>query len=255
MVRDTWLVFTRAMQLSLRNPVWVVLGLVQPILYLALFGPLLEHMPLEGPGGSGGTPEDNWRIFVPGLLVQLGMFGAAFVGFGLIAEYRAGVIERMRVTPASRMALLLGRVLRDVVVLVVQATVLVLCALPFGLRVAWWGAVLGVLVVGLLGVAFSSLSYAAALHLKSEDALAPLLNGLAIPLLLLSGILLPMSLAPAWLENLSDANPVTHVVDGARALFADPVDTSTAVWGLVATTGLVVVGMVVGVRTFRRESG
>src|SRR5258708_33816600 len=99
----------RAMRLSLRNPTWVILGLVQPVLYLSLFGPLLRRLPLSGAGASS---RDNWRIFVPGLLVQLGMFGAAFVGFGLIPEYRPGVIERMAGSPASRAALLLRRVLR-----------------------------------------------------------------------------------------------------------------------------------------------
>lgn len=250
--RDTLLVFQRAMRLSLRNPTWVIIGLTQPILYLALFGPLLRQLPLAGPHS---TASGNWRIFVPGLLVQLGIFGAAFVGFGLIAEYRAGVIERMRVSPASRMALLLGRVMRDVVVLVVQATILVLVAIPFGLRVSALNAVVGVVVVGMLGAAFSSLSYAAALTLKSEDALAPLLNGLAIPLLLLSGILLPMSLAPAWLRGLSDANPLKWVVDGVRALFAPNGGIGTILVGAAVTMALIGVGLVLGARTFKRESG
>jgi ABC-2 type transport system permease protein len=248
---DTILVFRRAMRLSLRNPVWVIIGLIQPVLYLGLFGPLLRRLPLAGPGG---TSRDNWRIFVPGLLVQLGIFGAAFVGFGLIAEYRAGVIERMRVSPANRTALLLGRVLRDVVVLTVQATVLIVVAVPFGLRVPVFDAVFGVLVVALLGASFSSLSYAAALTLKSEDALAPLLNGLAIPLLLLSGILLPMSLAPQWLRVLADINPLKHVVDGVRALFIPGGHTSTILWGLGVTVALVIVGVALGTRTFKKEA-
>src|SRR5512142_3323767 len=107
------IVFRRAMRLSLRNPVWVIIGLFQPLLYLALFGPLLQRL-TRLPGFPHGS---SWRVLVPGLLVQLGIFGAAFVGFGLIEEMRSGVIERMRVTPASRTALLAGRVLRDVVVL------------------------------------------------------------------------------------------------------------------------------------------
>src|SRR5215217_1622624 len=98
-LHETNLIFRRAMRLSLRNPIWVILGLVQPILYLALFGPLLERVAASTPGFPDG---DAWRVFVPGLLVQLGIFGAAFVGFGLIAEVRSGVVDRMRVTPASR---------------------------------------------------------------------------------------------------------------------------------------------------------
>jgi ABC-2 type transport system permease protein len=250
-LHETLLIFRRAMRLSLRNPVWVILGLIQPIIYLALFGPLLENMTKV----QGWPAGDAWQVFVPGLLVQLGIFGAAFVGFGLVAEMRAGVVERMRVTPASRLALLLGRVLRDVVVLLVQGLILVGCAELFGLDAPLGGLVLGLLVVAALGAAFSSASYAAALILKSEDALAPLANGLAVPLLLLSGILLPMSLAPGWLETVSDVNPLKHVVDGVRALFLEGHITMTVVWGVVATAGLVAAGLALGTRTFERESG
>jgi ABC-2 type transport system permease protein len=247
---DTMLIFRRAMRLSLRNPVWVILGLIQPILYLGLFGPLLKRV-VQSPGFP---PGDAWQVFVPGLLVQLGIFGAAFVGFGLLSEMRSGVVERMRVSPASRVSLLLGRVLRDVVVLIVQAIILVLCAALFGLHAPLGGIVLGIVVVGFLGAAFSSASYAAALILKSEDALAPLFNGLFLPILLLSGILLPMSLAPAWLRVVSDVNPMKHVVDGVRALFLGHVATGVVFWGAFATVALAVAGVALGTRTFQRES-
>src|SRR5262249_7476854 len=128
LVRDTWLVFARQMTLVLRNPVWLIVGLMQPLYFLLLFGPLLK-------GALRMSAEDSYRFFVPGLLVQLAMFGTLFVGFGLIAELRAGVIERMRVTPVSRLSLLLGRSLRDVVTLLTQAVILTLLALPFGLSV------------------------------------------------------------------------------------------------------------------------
>jgi len=249
--RDTWIVFSRAMRLSLRQPVWVVFGLLQPILYLALFGPLLETI---ADTRAFGEDVDAWQIFVPGLLVQLGLFGASFVGFGLISEWRAGVIERMRVTPASRTSLLLGRVMRDVVVLLVQGTILVLTALLFGLRAPWWALVAGIGTVALLGACFASLSYATALTLKSEDAFAPLLNGIALPLLLLSGILLPMTLAPQWLETLSDLNPLKHVVDGVRAMFRGELTDPVALWGVAITVGLVLIGLAVGTRVFKRQS-
>jgi ABC-2 type transport system permease protein len=248
LLRDTGTVFWRAMRLSLRNPTWLVIMMMQPILYIVLFGPLLE--PLSGQLGAGNA----YQIFVPGILVQLGIFGSLFVGFGLIAEYRAGVIESQRVTPASRTALLLGRVLRDVLVLVVQGTLLVLVSIPLGLRAPLLGVVLSLLVVALLGAAFASISYALALTLKSEDAFAPLLNAFVLPVLLLSGILLPMTLAPAWLQTVSDVNPLKHVVDGAREFFLGGYDTSVAWWGLGLTLLLVVFGWAFGVRRFRRES-
>ncbi|MHB1491831.1 daunorubicin/doxorubicin resistance ABC transporter permease protein DrrB [mine drainage metagenome] len=247
-VHDTLVVFRRAMRLSLRNPVWTVMGLAQPVLYLALFGPLLE--PLKAQLGVGNA----YQFFVPGLLVQLGMFGAMFVGFGLIAEWRDGVIESERVTPAPRSALVLGRVLRDVVVIAVQGTVLCAVGYLFGLRAPFVGIVLGVLSAAMLGAAFASASYAVALTVKSEDALAPLLNGIALPLLLLSGILLPI-VSPAWLKHLSDLNPLKHVVDGIRAEFLGELSTATSLWGYGLTIALVVVGVWFGTRTFRRENG
>ncbi len=246
-VHDTLVVFRRAMRLSLRNPVWTVMGLAQPVLYLALFGPLLE--PLKVQLGVGNA----YQFFVPGLLVQLGMFGAMFVGFGLIAEWRDGVIESERVTPAPRSALVLGRVLRDVVVIAVQGTVLCVVGYLFGLRAPIVGIVLGVLTAAMLGAAFASASYAVALTVKSEDALAPLLNGIALPLLLLSGILLPI-VSPAWLKDLSDLNPLKHVVDGIRAEFLGELSTATSLWGYGLTIALVVVGVWFGTRTFRREN-
>ena len=110
---------------------------MQPLLYLALFGPLLE--PLAGTFGA----DNAYALFVPGLLVQLGLFGALFAGFGLVAEWRAGVIEAERVTPASRTALLFGRVLLNAVQLLVQAIVLVLLGFAFGLRASAGGIVFG----------------------------------------------------------------------------------------------------------------
>lgn len=149
---DTWTVFSRAMRLSIRQPLWVAIGILQPILYLTLFGPLL--VPLAS--APGFPPGDAWSIFVPGILVQLGIFGGAFVGFGIIAEWRSGVIDRELVTPASRVALITGRVLRDVIVLVLQAIILIVCATFFGLRVGIVEVLLGLIMIGLLGAAFSS---------------------------------------------------------------------------------------------------
>src|SRR6187431_3685830 len=125
LIRDTWLIFHRSLILTLRQPTWVVFGMMLPVLYLVLFGPLLEGAMKEA---GTGTNAFNW--FVPGLIIQIAIFGTAFGGFGLIAEMRSGVIERMRVTPMSRTAMLLGRSLRDVVILLFQAILLIILAIP-----------------------------------------------------------------------------------------------------------------------------
>lgn len=217
LLRDTWLVFGRYLYLFTRNPVWVAIGVIQPVLYLLLFAPLLESI-----SRSPGFPEGGaYNIFVPGLLIQLGLFGATGVGFGLIAELRNGVIERLRVTPVSRFALLLGRALRDILVLVIQALILILLALPFGLSIHPAGIVLMLALLALLGLMMTPVSYAVALWLGSEDSFAPLIFTVSLPLLLLSGVLLPMSFAPGWLRAIAAANPLAYAVDAARAIFND----------------------------------
>ncbi len=130
-IRDTWLIFHRSLCLTIRQPTWIVFGMMLPVLYLVLFGPLLEG---ATQAAGAGTNAFNW--FVPGLIIQIAIFGTAFGGFGLIAELRNGVIERMRVTPMSRVAMLLGRSLRDVVILMFQAIlIMIVLAIPFGLDV------------------------------------------------------------------------------------------------------------------------
>jgi ABC-2 type transport system permease protein len=247
LVRDTWLQFRRAMWLTLHNPVWVVVGLTQPILYLVLFGPLLNSV-----SGEGLTPGQAFDIYVPGLMVQLAVFGAAFVGFGLIDEMREGVIERMRVTPSSRLALLLGRAARDVLILVVQASLLALVAVPFGLSVSLEGLVVVMALLVLMGLLMASISYALALKLRNEDAFAPLLMTVTLPLLLLSGVLLPLTLAPDWLQAIASINPLSHAVDAARALFNGRFGDPSVVPGVVLMAVLALGGVLIGRRAFER---
>ncbi|PJJ55770.1 ABC transporter permease [Compostimonas suwonensis] len=248
---DTGIVFRRQMRMNLRNPAWVIIGLAQPILYLVLFGPLLE--PLAAQIGT----DNAYTFFVPGLLVQLGLFGALFAGFGLVSEWREGVIEAERVTPASRTALLFGRILRDVVLLFVQGVVLIALGFAFGLRGSIAGMLFGLVLVLLVGAACAAASNALALTTKSEDVMAPILNSIALPVLLLSGILLPISTAtgaPEWLAVVSDFMPTKYVVNAVRDFFAGDFGTVTVLWGVLWTLVLFVVGLWVGTRTFRKEN-
>jgi ABC-2 type transport system permease protein len=249
-LRDTWLIFRRALGLTLRNPAWIIIGLLQPLFFLTFFGPLLQPLATA----AGFPPGSALNMFVPGLLIQLGLFGTAFVGFGLIAEVRYGVLERMRVTPVSRLALLLGRALRDILILLVQSVLLVAVAIPFGLRVNPVGllVVLGLLV--LMGLLMASVSYALALWLRSEDALAPLLNMVTLPLLLLSGILLPISLGPAWLQALAAVNPLSHVVTAARALFNEQLGDPSIPLAVGLMAVLAAVALVTASRSFSRAT-
>ncbi len=249
-IRDTWLIFERSIVLSLRNPVWVIMGIMQPILYLLLFGPLLTNiakMPGFPPGGA-------FNVFVPGLLVMTALFSSAFVGFGLCDEMREGVVERMTVTPMSRVAMLVGRSMRDVVLLLGQGLILVGLAVPFGLEINLGGVAIAFAMLALIGFMMSPVSYTLALVLKSEDALAPVVNGLALPLLLLSGVMLPMSLAPDWLQTLAKINPLYHAVAAIRALFNASFGDSEILVGLVVLVVLAVATVAMGARSFARSA-
>ncbi len=249
---DTWLIFTRQMRLSLRNPAWVIIGLIQPILYLAFFGPLLSRIAQSG--ALGVPANDPYRFFVPGLLIQLGLFGAAFVGFTIISDWRAGVIERFRVTPISRMALLAGRVLRDVVTLTVQAVVLVLAGVAFGLRAPIGGILVSLGFVAIVAVSLSAVSYATGLLLKSEDALAPLLNMIMVPLMLLSGIMLPMTLGPHWLRIVAKCTPFGYIINAMRGAFAGQLLTTVMLEGICVAIGLAIVCLWLASRAFIKEN-
>ncbi|MFI5266847.1 MAG: ABC transporter permease [Chloroflexota bacterium] len=248
-LRDTWLVFLRYFGLLIRNPAWVVIGVVQPLLYLVLFAPLLKSI-ANTPGFPAGGA---YNVFVPGLLIQLGLFGASGVGFSLIAEVRYGVLERFRVTPVSRLALLLGRAMRDILTILVQAIILVLLSLPFGLSINAVGFLIMLGLLALIGLLFASISYAVALAVRSEDAYAPIVFTAALPLLLLSGVLLPLSLAPGWLRALAAVNPLSYAVDAARAIFNNRLSEGSVTQGVLIMAILALVASVIAARSFGKS--
>jgi ABC-2 type transport system permease protein len=252
--RDIGLLYRMELVPSLRTPAWVAIGLTQPALYLLLFGPLTERIAATVPGFP---PGGAWVVFTPALIVQLALFSSSFTGFGLLTDLRGGVVERLRTTPASRVALLLGKVLTNATHTVVQALLIILLAMAvFGLRAPLAGVLLVLVVAALLAITLASVSQALALRLRDEDAFLALLNTVLLPLLLLSGILIPITsaLAPGWLVAASTANPLTHVLDTGRAGFR-----GDFALGELATGGLLLLGMAAtalwwGARTFNREN-
>src|SRR5215813_13857418 len=242
--RDTLLIFRRQMRLSLRNPAWVIIGLVQPVLYLVFFGPLLTQV---ARGGLPGFPAGNaYSFFVPGMLIQMGLFGAAFVGFTIIADWRVGVVERLRVTPVSRLAILTGRLLRDVLTLLVQAAVLVLAGLAFGMRAPVSGVLIGFGFVAVVAVSLAAISYTVGLLTKSEEVM--------VPLLLLSGIMLPMTLGPGWLQGIARATPFRYITDAMREAYAGHYANTIMVEGIAVAIGLAALCLWIASRVFVREN-
>ncbi|HEV7975134.1 ABC transporter permease [Amycolatopsis sp.] len=254
MLRDTWLIFRRDMALSLRNPAWIMIGLMQPLLYLFLFGPMFAKVAESTPGFP---PGDGWMLLTPALIVQLALFGSSFAGFGLLADYRAGVVERLRVTPVSRVALLLGKVFANALQTVAQSILIIVMAyFLFDIDPPFGGIVLTMIIVALLSVTLASCSYALALTIKSEEAFPAILNAVLLPLLLLSGILLPITtgLAPQWLYNIARFNPFRYVVDASRSGFLGDFTMDALFTGCVVLAAMTALAVWWGARTFQREN-
>ncbi|MFD7119101.1 ABC transporter permease [Streptomyces sp. NPDC056730] len=245
LLSDTALIFGRYARQTLRSRFQIFFGVLMPLLHLLFFGPLLTGLPL---GGAG----DSWQVLVPGLLLQLALFGALFAGFSVIVEKQLGVVERMRVTPVSRLALLLGRVLRDAALLVLQAVLLVLAALLMGLRAPLAGVLIGFGFVAVLTVALASLSYALALRVRSPQEFGPAINAVSMPSMLLSGLMLPMTLAPGWLDVLSRFVPFRYLVDAVRAGYVGDYAGTAMLYGALAAIALTLVSVTVGTRVFRK---
>lgn len=214
LINEIRLLSWRALLASLRNPVFLFMGVMMPLLYLALFSPLLSSFVSQGEVNAPNV----LTLFVPGMLSMIGFSTGLFTGFGMIDEVRSGVIERLRVSPASRFSILSGCVLHDICAVFFQSLFFVLIALPFGFRVSLMGLLMIFALIGLLTTITSSFGNAMGLITKSEDRFAPIIHGVNLPIMLLSGMLLPISLAPKWLKVMAHFNPVYYVVEASRAL-------------------------------------
>lgn len=245
LLHDTALVFGRYARQTLRSRFQILFGILMPLLYLLFFGPLLTELPL-GPDG------DSWQVLVPGLLLQLGLFGASFTGFALIIDKSTGVLERMRVTPVSRAALLLGRVLRDALLFMFQAVLLVLVAVLMGLRAPLGGVLIGFAFVGLLTVSLASLSYALAMRVSTPQEFGPVINSLTMPAMLLSGLMLPMTLGPRWLDVLSHFTPFRYLVDAVRDAYVGSYATAHMLYGVLVALGFAALAVTLGTRVFKK---
>ena len=244
---QTGLFFRRKLLETLRQPVWIVTGLTTPALYLALFTPLLRSLE----GGPGFPAGEVLEVFVPGVLVLVAFGAGMGAGWPVIWELDSGVLERLRVTPASRLALLLGTVLRDVLMFSVPGLVVTAIAACFGFRLHWAGLPLLFLLLALLTVACSAVSSALGLTLKQIGGLAAVVTGVQLPLTLLAGILLPLSLGPAWLRALGHLNPMYYAVQAARALAAGSVASGAVGLGFLVTGAAAVLALWWGTRAYQ----
>lgn len=232
-LRDTWLVFQRQTLLYLRRPTRIAFSLAYPVTMLVCFAPMMTKA-LSSLGVTGHAAA--YRIYVPGLLAYIVAVGGLTSGFGLLAEVQSGIVERSLVTPVSRLALIIGRALHEVAVLTAQAVIVTLIALPAGVLVRLPDLAAAYVLLAFIGLVTVSLSYVAAMRVRDSTVLRWLLGEGAQPVTLISGMLLPLSLAPLWIVAIARENPFYWGTNGVRALFAGHIADAT-VWVSLLVVG------------------
>src|SRR5690606_32705703 len=144
-LRDTWNVLTRELKPVLRDPISMIFSLLQPLVFLGLFSPLLI-------GASGQSAAETLQWFVPGVIVMIVLFGTGATGSNLQYEMMTGSHERTLVAPLSRSSLLVGRALKEIAPIVVQALIIMLIAWPFGFTIHPLGLLAGLALLAVFGV-------------------------------------------------------------------------------------------------------
>jgi ABC-2 type transport system permease protein len=230
--RHTWQVALRYIRALLRQPAWVGISLVQPVIWLLLFGALFKRT-ADIPGFSGGS---YIEFLTPGVVVMLAISSAGWVGMGFIEDINRGTMDRLLVSPIWRGALNLGSVAQSVLSVVVQSVIVIGLSLAVGAHfhngVA--GVAVLVAVAGLLAAVFASLSNGVAVLTRQRETLIGIVTMVTLPLTFLSSALMQQSLLPSWIRWVARFNPVNWAAEAGRSAAGTNPD-----WGLIATrTGL-----------------
>jgi ABC-2 type transport system permease protein len=248
---DTRSVFVREMSLILRDPFSLIFSIVQPLVFLALFGPLLAGS--IDPSAIGGASPLQW--FLPGVIVMICLFGTSTAGANLLFEISLGSYERVLASPIRRSSILIGRSLKELAPLVVQATLITLVAIPFGFQLYPVHALAGALLLGVFGVGMGAFSNALAIaSRKREWMFWAVQQSLLFPLLILSGMMLPLEAGPEWMQVVSRFNPLTYIVDAERALFSGTFADRSVPLAVLAALITCAVGLWVGVRQVAKST-
>lgn len=217
-LHDTVFLLQRHIRATVRMPVWIIITLIQPVLWLTFFGQLFRRV-VELPGFAASAYIDH---LAPGIVVMTALFGAAWSGMGLIQDLDTGVLHRMLATQARRAALIVAPVLHAALTVVVQGAIVLVLALALGARVP--GAAPGVLAAlataGLLGAGTAALSHGVALLARREEALVAVVNFFGLPLTFLSTAFMAPPLMPPWMRVAARWNPVDWAVRAARDAMA-----------------------------------
>jgi ABC-2 type transport system permease protein len=236
-LRQTWQVALRYLRVLLRQPAFIVITLIQPIIWLLLFGALFKSV-THIPGFHGSYV----NYLTPGVVVMLAVSSAGWTGMGFIEDINSGVMDRMLVAPAWRGAFNLGAVAQAVISVVIQTILVVLLALALGADYTHGigGIAILILVAALLAAAFASLSNGIGVLARQRETLIGAVSMVLLPLTFLSSALMQASLVPHWIREVGKFNPVNWAAEASRSAAMGSLD-----WGLVASRLGLLVGLVV----------
>jgi ABC-2 type transport system permease protein len=249
MSADTWWMTQRRLQVFVRQPWYLVFTLIQPAIWLFLFGNLFKRV-VELPG-FGST--SYLTYIVPGVVVMSAMASNMWAGMGTMEEIERGTLNRFLVTPVRRGAIMNANVIEQAVSTTVQSLIIVLLAWASGARFP--GGPAGVLVLiavaVLLGTVFSAMSNTVGMLVRQRETIIGLNTLLLLPLTFVSTTFMNEDLMPDWMRTLTNYNPVNWAVEAAREALAERPD-----WGAVALPAgalllLAVLMVWLSTRTFR----
>ncbi len=248
MLRDTWYITGRDFRGRLRMPVFIIMSLFQPILWLLLFTQIFKSM-------SFGDV-DYLQFFAPGVLVMMALFGSAFAGMSMIMDMDTGILSKMLATPVTRVSIIIGRVLANTMVILAQLLIIIIVALIMGVDIATGvpGVLFAFFLMSLLALGVAAFANGLALLLKRQENVLAVTNMLTMPLMFLSSMMMPPALLPDWLDTVRQFNPIDYAVVGARTLFLDGFVWSDLWLPLLIMAAVAVAGITFGTLMFRTRA-
>ncbi|MEU9155294.1 ABC transporter permease [Streptomyces sp. NPDC048417] len=246
---QTWYMTQRQLLVFARQPAYAVITLIQPVIWLFLFGNLFKKV--VELGGFGTTSYLDY--LVPGVVVMSALSSNMWAGMGTLEEIQRGTLNRFLTTPVSRAALMNGNVVNNGLVTAGQSLIIVLLGLLGGADYPGGIGGIAILVVAavLLGTVFGALSNALGMLVRERESIIGINTFLLLPLTFLSSAFMAPSQMPGWMRHIADFNPLDWaMVAGRSAMSADPD------WGAVLGRGgallaLAVAAVWLSIRTFR----
>lgn len=228
MFADTLHLFNKYMRITMRMPLWSLFTLIQPLIWLLIFGQLFKNF-VQLPG------ENYMDFMVPGILVMTVLFGSSWSGVSLLREITAGTVDKMLVSPVSRVAIVLSRVMHSAAQVIAQCIIILIVGWILGATITFnvFYLALGLIIVFLLGVGFAALSNGFAITLQREEPLVMIGNLMTLPLMFFSSALVPKLFMPDWIQSIAMINPISYSVDAIRAVMVGTPDFATYLTGLV----------------------